>query len=174
MPICPDPMKENAVTEWNRMKDASAFTKCAEEGSGEPTCVLGRFRVTTFITDSKVNVTSHGTTTGCAKKKLLNYIASATSKSKCSMVTAKSPVRENLQHTLEIEHCPDLSDMCSDADYCIFTKATKIKPFNSSLPEEKGSNLALKILLGVVGAAAMLGLLLSMMGMKYDAVRMRN
>jgi len=169
VPQCPSPTGENAEVGWVDVRHSSRDV-CGEENKGEATCVLGRFRIVTHATDLNKNVTSHGTVTGCAKRKLLTYIKSATLKQKCSMVHATSRVKLGLQHFLEVEHCSTRSDMCTE-DWCVSPEQTIIKPFLSSKPEgDKGytlfhAGLATVLVLGVIIAAC------TLLGMKYDTTR---
>ncbi|OXA63402.1 hypothetical protein Fcan01_02050 [Folsomia candida] len=161
--MCPDPHDADG---WGNLA-ATTTGRCGEESEGEATCSLGRFRVITTIVDSKENVTSYGTSLGCAKRKLLDVAKVATRNNECSLVHGQSVVRNSLRHRIEIEHCFTVSEMCRNGDFCIEAESSAVKKFREDV-ESEGSSVPLGLIIsGVLLLAIVIGVLF-LLGIKYD------
>lgn len=123
--MCPSPSDEEG---WEELRRDTRY-ECEEEKENDATCVLGRFRVTTEIFETGKNITSHGTSLGCAKFALLKQSRQAVTKNECDMSTSVSKFKHSLRHFLEIEHCARAPEMCYKPDFCVPPDATAIKKF---------------------------------------------
>jgi len=132
---CPSSDIQESSLAWEALRDNSKG-ECDEIEEGEATCTLGRIQVTTLITDLKVNVTSHATILGCAKRKLLESTKKAAkNKNKCNLMASLSGVKNSLQHFLQVEHCSQITDMCHQNDFCINPESSVVRPFTKNFAE---------------------------------------
>jgi len=139
---CPGP---GDVDRWSNL--AAISETCGEEGSGEATCSLGRFRVVTTIIDTKENITSYGTSYGCARRRLLDVAKVAARSNECSIVMGQSAVKNLLKHNLEVEHCFTESEMCR-SDFCIASEKSVVKRFREDGEDQSGTRIVLWLTLG--------------------------
>jgi len=173
-PACPDP---SAIDDWERLKKTSPSSNpCQQIADGEATCVLGRFRVVTHITESNVNLTAHGTVLGCANRELLtgvgnDLIGRPRSKDsfhtlrECHSDTISSPVKNSLKHFLEMEHCSKPSDICHDKSFCINPELSVVMSFQDTTYD---SNIPMKIFIWIGIAFAVLIAVVTCLGIKYN------
>jgi hypothetical protein len=175
-PQCPEP---DAVDDWERMKNTyPSSTPCQQAIDGEATCLLGRFRVLTHITESNINVSSHGTVLGCGKRELLSRIANDLvdpqdketettfhSIRGCHSDEISSPVKNSLKHFFELEHCSQPSDMCHDKSFCIEPQLSIVKPFQDT---EYDTYVPMSIFIWVGIALAVLIAIVTFLGIRYN------
>jgi len=173
-PECPNPA---ASEEWERMKQTyPSSSPCPEGGDGEATCLLGRFRVVTLITESNVNVTAHGTVLGCAKRDTLARIRNTLIERPvqkgtlhtvrgCHMDEISSPVRNSLKHIFELEHCSQISDICHQQNYCVEPELSEVKAFQD---DDYESYVPMSIFIWIGVALAVLVAVVTFLGFRYN------
>jgi len=159
VPTCPEPGDKDGWT----MLEAHADT-CDVDSNTEGTCALGRFKLVT-TNDNDHNVTSYGTSLGCARRRLFDVAKAALKINECSMIVGVSPKRMSLVHTLEVEQCFALTEMCRYTDFCISPEQSVVKIFRDDLQDEtRVTVVPLLILVLIVGT---LIALLFLIGIKY-------
>jgi len=159
VPTCPSPGDKDGWT----MLEAHADT-CDVDSNTEGTCALGRFKIVT-TNDNDHNVTSYGTSLGCARRRLFDVAKAALKINECSMIVGVSPKRMSLVHTLEVEQCFALTEMCRFADFCISPEASVVKVFRDDLQDE--NRITIMPLLILVLVVGLLIAVLFLVGIKY-------
>jgi len=177
LPECPDFKND---LEWETLKNTAPSSYPCQAilnaQNGQATCTLGRFMVNSLVTETKANVTSHGTVMGCATKFLMDSIKNGAARQKaittlntrigCHSDYAESPVKNSLKHFMELEHCTRVTDMCYVEDYCIHPRYSVVKEFQEPVYDPV---ISIKVIIWAFVIIGVLILILTFAGIKYNA-----